>query len=366
MMLIYTDSGDIIIVELRRYSYEEDYNHRSDLVFYIIPLSALADSGVDTLESFLYTLSPDLDMSTIESQAQELGLVTKSRKNGVGGKVYRIALNKNVADMNKPTKGSVITLTFDLLKNDSLKDVSYFEERRMISAFWSVNDGYTMIDYNNPSVFSGRLAIDSFATLKGYQPDIVTEDNLLEQLFVGISDNVTKDQIMDLVEQAGLTYNPRGAGNEEYITYDQRVRDKYGDDGSYLLINFTDGLVSKLEYHDFISSYWDGGYAVFYSQIYPYSNYAGSAIADQEIIKSLIKQLDRDDLSADERREIRQDLKELSDRLHSSGSENRNWISHVAEFAQNHDNVLLAAAGVIVGGFLGIFIVNLSCMICFA
>ena len=81
-----------------------------------------------------------------------------------------------------------------------------------------------------------------------------------------------------------------------------------------------------------------------------------SAIADQEIIKSLIMQLDRDDLSADERREIRQDLKELSDRLHSSGSENRNWISHVAEFAQNHDNVLLAAAGVIVGGFLGIFI----------
>ena len=129
------------------------------LSFFIIPLSALADSGVDTLESFLYTLSPDLDMSTIESQAQELGLVTKSRKNGVGGKVYRIALNKNVADMNKPTKGSVITLTFDLLKNDSLKDVSYFEERRMISAFWSVNDGYTMIDYNNPSVFSGRLVI---------------------------------------------------------------------------------------------------------------------------------------------------------------------------------------------------------------
>ena len=79
------------------------------------------------------------------------------------------------------------------------------------------------------------------------------------------------------------------------------------------------------------------------------------AETDRQIITGLLKQLDRQDLTSEERKEIREDIKELSEQMHTSDTENKSWISHLIDTAQNHDSLLLTAAGVVVGAFLGVF-----------
>lgn len=242
-------------------------------------LPALAEESADMLEQFLYTINPDTEMKAIESQAKGFGLYVKSKSTGTGRQEYRIACSKEVADVFKPATGSVITITFDKLNKNSLVSVEYFDENKMVAAFWSSNVGYTMIDYNDPAKYSGRVLIDSFSSLQGYQPSVVMDDNLLEILFLNVSAQMTKDDVMKYVEENGLYYNSRGAGNYKIISYDRKVGEKYGDNGTYLIIDFTsDGYVSKLEYYDYVSRYWNGCHAAFYSQEYPYSDYAGYCI----------------------------------------------------------------------------------------
>ena len=241
--------------------------------------SVFEEENANSLEQLLYTISPDIEMNAIESQAKELGLYVNSRFNGIGGKEYRIAVSKDVANMYQPAKGSFITITFDMLHNDSLQSVKFFNEDKMVSAFWTANDGYTMIDYNDPAKYSGRVSIESFTFLMGYQPSVVTDDNLLEILFISVSHQMTKDAVMRYVEENGLSYNSRGAGNEEIIAFDRKVSDKYGDNGSYLVIGFTSsGYVSRLEYYDYVSNYRSGCHAAFFSQEYPYNDYDGFCI----------------------------------------------------------------------------------------
>ena len=252
------------------------------LALSLAAIPAFAEAGGDSLAQFLYALSPQADMASIESQGKSAGLYVNSRMNGIGGREYRISASKETADLYSPAKGSYITLTFDLLDGDALKAVTYFEERRMISAFWTKNEGYTMIDYNDPAGHSGRVPMDSFAALQGYVPSAASEDNLLEMLFLHITDGISRDRVLSAADKAGLSYNPRGAGNESYITFDPRVREKYGDDGTYLIIDFTDDCVSRLEYHDYVASYWQGSYAAFYTQSYAYNDYSGFYVVNSQ------------------------------------------------------------------------------------
>ena len=272
----------------------------------IIP--ALAEESSDMLEKFLYTITPDAEMKAFESQAKEFGLYVNSKRSGTGEQEYRIALSKDVADVFKPTAGSVITATFDKLNKDSLVSVEYFDENKMIAAFWSSSDGYTMIDYNDPAHYSGRVSIDSFASLQGYQPSVVTDDNLLETIFLSVSAQMTKDAVISYVEENGLYYNSRGAGNYKIISYDRKVGEKYGYNGSYLIIDFTsDGYVSKLEYYDYILVYWGGCHAAFYTQEYPYSDYDGFCIVQS---RDHITPVDDARTAIDEIKSLRHDVQQ--------------------------------------------------------
>ena len=58
--------------------------------------------------------------------------------------------------------------------------------------------------------------------------------------------------------------------------------------------------------------------------------------ADRAIIDGLLKQLDRPDLSADERHEIRNDLLEYSRRMHETNTEEKGFIERVVDSAKEH------------------------------
>lgn len=75
--------------------------------------------------------------------------------------------------------------------------------------------------------------------------------------------------------------------------------------------------------------------------------------ADRAIIDGLLKLLDKDTLTPEEKREIREDLREYSDRMHSTNTENKNWLERTIESIKQHDRWPLGAAGLLVGGFIG-------------
>lgn len=76
--------------------------------------------------------------------------------------------------------------------------------------------------------------------------------------------------------------------------------------------------------------------------------------ADRAIIEGLLKQLDRPDLSVDERREIRNDLLEYSKRMHETNTEEKNFIERVIDSVKEHQGWLwsgvLFLGGLILGG----------------
>lgn len=236
--------------------------------------SALSEASNDSLEQFLYTITPETKLSLLEDRAEEYGLFVNSRLNGIGGEEFRFALTEDVAKNYKSTYGSVIVATCEGFDGD-LKSVEYFSESKMLSAFWFPRDGYSMIDYNDPAHYSARVSIESFSALQGYEPAVIIDDNALESLFLQVSDHMTIDEVMQYVEDNGLTYNSRGVGNEQYIVYDYNVRDKFGDNGTYLVIDFSSGSVSRLEYYDYVTEYWNSCHAAFFSQGYPYNDLDG-------------------------------------------------------------------------------------------
>ena len=75
--------------------------------------------------------------------------------------------------------------------------------------------------------------------------------------------------------------------------------------------------------------------------------------ADRAIIDGLLKLLDKENLTAEEKKEIRADLREFSSRMHSTNTENKNWLERTIDAAKKHDTWLLAGAGLLVGGFIG-------------
>ena len=76
--------------------------------------------------------------------------------------------------------------------------------------------------------------------------------------------------------------------------------------------------------------------------------------ADRAIIDGLLRQLDRENIPAEERKDIREDLREFSSRMHSTNTENKNWFERTMDEVKKYDKWLLTAAGLVVVGFIGI------------
>ncbi|MBP0974331.1 MAG: hypothetical protein J5851_10540 [Oscillospiraceae bacterium] len=229
---------------------------------------------------FLLRINPDIEKNDISKLADSYGLYSDGKNNGTGHYTYRFSEDKEVANVNKTAKGSVITVTYNLLSNDEMEEISYFDDSRMVAGFWNPDSGYTMIDYNNPQLVSdshsSKLLIASFSELVDYVPEISSTDNLLEELFVSVSDSTTKNDVLDYVNSNNLAYDPRGKGNEQLIAYSADVIKKFGENGSYITFDCdSNDLITSMSYYEYPYNYRTGNLAVYYSSNYPYSDLEG-------------------------------------------------------------------------------------------
>ena len=221
------------------------------------------------LDKFACEITVDTKMADIKSLAKSHNLYVDSRRTGTGYEEYRIAADKNVANTNKKESGSVIVLTYNLLNDDILEEVDYLDSVKMIEGYMDSSGECTMLDYHKPEI-PEPFSIKSLVEFVEYVPEISTEKNLLEELFCIVNEETTKKEIMDYVDEHNLSYNSRGAGNEEIIAYAYKVQDKYGLKGSYIDIDFSDDKVSHLSYHDYPVEYVHGVCASFYADTYSY------------------------------------------------------------------------------------------------
>lgn len=226
------------------------------------------------LDKFACEITVDTKMADIKSLAKSHNLYVDSRRTGTGYEEYRIAADKNVANTNKKESGSVIVLTYNLLNDDILEEVDYLDSVKMIEGYMDSSGECTMLDYHKPEI-PEPFSIKSLVEFVEYVPEISTEKNLLEELFCIVNEETTKKEIMDYVDEHNLSYNSRGAGNEEIIAYAYKVQDKYGLKGSYIDIDFSDDKVSHLSYHDYPVEYVHGVCASFYADTYSYSDLKG-------------------------------------------------------------------------------------------
>lgn len=232
------------------------------------------------LDELACEISLNTEIKDLKELAKKYNLYMDSRRTGTGNETYRIAMDKDVANTNKLEKGSVIELTYNLLNDDKLEKVDYFDAEKMTEVFLT-SDGCTMLDYNKPES-SNPFPVDSLSKFTEYIPKIPTDKNLLEELFCMVNDGTTKQEIMDYVDNNSLSYNPRGAGNEEIIAFGHKVQDKFGLNGTYIEIDFNDDKVSHLSYHNYPIEYKNGVYASFYSKDYPYSESEGFFITGND------------------------------------------------------------------------------------
>lgn len=201
---------------------------------------------------------------SLESIAKELGLYESDRNRGTGTYEYRIAADRDVANVNKREKGSVIKADCNALKGDEIQFIQLFDADRMVEGTWYPDGTFTLIDYNNPD--NASVDVNSVQDIINFIPTEPSEANLLEVLFASTYEGMTEEEVLAFVDTNGLSYDSRGAGNERSIGYSRNVIEKNGDWGSKITFSTSNGLLERMTYYYFPSNYREGLSAVFYSE----------------------------------------------------------------------------------------------------
>lgn len=230
------------------------------------------------LGQFFITIGTDVSRSDIDDIAKSMGLYVDYKNSGTGIYTYRIAAEKNIASTIYKEKGTCVTVSFDGLRDDALTEITYFDAEKMIAGYWSPDKGYSLADYNYPQivyydaatnkVFS-RTPVNDAKEIVEYTFGGDVGENLLETLFSSLTSETTKSELLAFVDEHGLSYNSRGAGNEEVIAYCYEIGDKFGENGSYITFSTdSDDLITRVTYIYYPANYWGGYCANFYSESY--------------------------------------------------------------------------------------------------
>ena len=224
------------------------------------------NSSANALGNCFERLVENPTRDNLESIAKDLGLYESHRNRGTGTYEYRIASDRDVANVNKREKGSVIKADCNALKDDEIQFIQFFDIDRMVEGTWYPDGTFTLVDYNNPDKAS--VDVNSVQDILDFIPTEPSEANLLEVLFASTYEGMTEEEVLAFVNNNGLSYDSRGAGNERSIGYSRNVIEKFGDSGSNITFSTSNGLLDRMTYYYFPSNYREGVSAVFYSESY--------------------------------------------------------------------------------------------------
>lgn len=202
--------------------------------------------GQHLLDEFFVTIGTDIKRADINDIAKNMGLYIDHANSGVGTYTYRVAADKDVANTYHPEKGSYVTVCFNALEDDAITEITYFDENRMVAGYWNPYTGYLLADYNYPQIVYhdedadevySRTPVSDAKEIIEYSFDGELGENLLETLFASITSETTKYDLLTFVDEHGLSYNSRGAGNYKVISYCHEIGRKYGEEGSYIILS---------------------------------------------------------------------------------------------------------------------------------
>ena len=234
----------------------------------------------DALKRFFMSLSAETKSDEVEALAKEYGLFTAYRNYGTATYGYRIAAAKDVADVNTKAKGSFASISFYILQNDAVTEISCFDMDTMTEAFWYPDRGYFVVDYNVPqtAVFSAAedgtekrscmIPVDSAQEAVDYVSVGNPDGNLLSRLFLSAHEGMTEEEILTFVNDNDLAYSLKGPGNFKTIAYTEDVTEKYGKNGSVITFDTDDAGLIWMRYSYYPSYYRDDMSAAFYSRSY--------------------------------------------------------------------------------------------------
>lgn len=241
-------------------------------------ISTDKSDGQHSLDEFFAVIGTNIKRSDIEATANNSELYIDYKNSGTGIYTYRIAAEEKIASTIYHEKGSCVTVSFNGLKDDVITEITYFDENRMIAGYWSPDTGYLLTDYNYPQIVyhdedtgevHSRIPVSSAKEIIDYSSDGNLKENLLEDLFASVSWGTTKDDVLTFVNEHGLSYNSRGAGNEQVIAYCYEIGDKYGVDGSYITFaTDSNNLITRMTYLYYPANYRNGYRGNFYSEGY--------------------------------------------------------------------------------------------------
>lgn len=234
----------------------------------------------DVLKQFFTALSAETKSEEVEALAKEYGLYAFYRNYGTGSYGYRIAASEAVADPTVKAKGSYVSISFYILQDDAVTEISCFDMAAMTEAFWYPDGGYFVVDYNVPQLVfrtvreaenEGRSCmapVASAAEAVSYVSSGSPEGNLLAQLFLSAHEGMSEEEILRFVSDNDLAYSPNGPGNFKTIAYTEDVAEKYGKNGSVITYDTDEAGLIWMQYSYYPSYFRLDISAAFYSRAY--------------------------------------------------------------------------------------------------
>ena len=232
----------------------------------------------DALKRFFMSLSAETKSDEVEALAKEYGLFASYRNYGTATYGYRIAAAKDVADVNTKAKGSFASISFYILQNDAVTEISCFDMDTMTEAFWYPDRGYFVVDYNVPqtAVFSAAedgtekrscmIPVDSAQEALDYVSVGNPDGNLLARLFLSAHEGMTEEEILTFVNDNDMAYSEKGPGNFKTIAYTEDVAEKYGKNGTVITFDTDDAGLIWMQYSYYPAAYRQDISAAFYSR----------------------------------------------------------------------------------------------------
>ena len=239
-----------------------------------------APAGDDALKQIFLALSAETANEEIEALAEQYGLYSSYCNYGTGTYGYRIAAERDIADVNTKAKGSYVSISFFILQNDAVTEISYFNCDSMTECFWYPGSGYSVIDYNVPQTVittvsgdgteegSCLIPVASASEAVEYTSAGSPDGNLLSQLFTSAHEGMTEKEILNFVSDNQLAYSSNGPGNFKTIAYTEDVTKKHGKNGTVITFDTDEAGLLWMQYHYYPSYYRRDISAAFYSRSY--------------------------------------------------------------------------------------------------
>ena len=221
----------------------------------------------EALKQIFMDLSAGTTSEEVAALAARYGLYSSYRNHSTGTYSYRIAADRDIADVGIKEKGSYVSISFYILQNDAVTEISYFNSSTMTESFWYPDSGYSVVDYNIPQIVVSSDPTEGTGKRTCMMP-AASASEAADYVSTGSPDTERFGILRMIVSDNKLAYSSSGPGNFKTIAYTEDVAEKYGKNGTVITFDTDDSGLIWMQYSYYPSYYRQGISAAFYSRAY--------------------------------------------------------------------------------------------------